>query len=427
MDLAVQPPAGSRSRLVEIALRERWHVVQGDRWELAEYAYELRHDGLDYRRALHRHDVDHFVRTYGVATHEHCEATTGNPACGHYMANPCRGALDGFDRLYDLWLTGTKPDCSQLRCSPVTRNRQRWRYAARWKEEPTAVLQARPTPRALRVAVGPEVEGVEVDHVDPVRREGPRDLCPMLGRVVDRLAEDRRSRPEDRPAVWVICRPVRHGALSADPGVVSGAAGGKLGDLGDRRRWHGPRRAWGSLEARGVARGRHHDVIEDHRDRPLVPGRRERERRVRQVGEPGEERGVRPCHVAEQPVEGRVGGRVAHHRVGASVTLRRDGEYALANLRAQRVATAMERAMTRANLTLQLDMEVIRRARIVAAKRGTSISALAATQLMELVDEDERVELARGRAEAILKKPLPRGGRSWTRDELHDRQALRSR
>jgi hypothetical protein len=83
--------------------------------------------------------------------------------------------------------------------------------------------------------------------------------------------------------------------------------------------------------------------------------------------------------------------------------------------------------MTRANLTLQLDTEVIKRARIVAAKRGTSISALAAIQLIELVDQDERVEQARDRAEAILKKAVPRGGRSWTRDELHDRQALRSR
>jgi hypothetical protein len=83
--------------------------------------------------------------------------------------------------------------------------------------------------------------------------------------------------------------------------------------------------------------------------------------------------------------------------------------------------------MTRTNLTLQLDTEVIKRARIVAAKRGTSVSALVAIQLIELVDEDERVEHARERAEAILKKAVPRGGRSWTRDELHDRQALRSR
>jgi len=83
--------------------------------------------------------------------------------------------------------------------------------------------------------------------------------------------------------------------------------------------------------------------------------------------------------------------------------------------------------MTRANLTLQLDTEVIRRARILAAKRGTSVSALAAAQLMELADEEDRAEQARGRAEAILKKPVPRGGRGWTRDELHDRQALRNR
>ena len=83
--------------------------------------------------------------------------------------------------------------------------------------------------------------------------------------------------------------------------------------------------------------------------------------------------------------------------------------------------------MARSNLTLQLDTDVIRRARIVAAKRGTSISALAAIQLTALVEEDERVEQARERAQAILEKAVPRGGRSWTRDELHDRQALRSR
>ncbi len=83
--------------------------------------------------------------------------------------------------------------------------------------------------------------------------------------------------------------------------------------------------------------------------------------------------------------------------------------------------------MARANLTLQMDAEVIRRARIVAAKRGTSVSALAATRLRELVDEDERVELARARAEAILKRATQRGSGGWTRDELHDRGALRNR
>ncbi len=81
--------------------------------------------------------------------------------------------------------------------------------------------------------------------------------------------------------------------------------------------------------------------------------------------------------------------------------------------------------MARTNLTLHLDVEVIRRARILAAKRGTSVSALAAAELIELVTEDERFEQARERAEAILDGAPTRGGRRWTRDELHDRQALR--
>ena len=83
--------------------------------------------------------------------------------------------------------------------------------------------------------------------------------------------------------------------------------------------------------------------------------------------------------------------------------------------------------MARANLTLQMDEEVIRRARILAARRGTSVSALAAARLQELVDEDDRVELARARAEAILKEAAQRGGRDWTRDDLRDRDPLPSR
>lgn len=83
--------------------------------------------------------------------------------------------------------------------------------------------------------------------------------------------------------------------------------------------------------------------------------------------------------------------------------------------------------MTRTNLTLQLDDDVIRRARIVAAKRGTSVSALTAQTLMGIVEEDERYEDARTRAESILSSVRPRGGRRWDRDDLHDRAALRSR
>jgi hypothetical protein len=76
--------------------------------------------------------------------------------------------------------------------------------------------------------------------------------------------------------------------------------------------------------------------------------------------------------------------------------------------------------MAKTNLTLQLDEDVIRRARVVAAKRGTSVSALVARELDGLVEQDARYEEARRRAEELLSGAIARGGRSWRRDELHD-------
>lgn len=116
LDLATRLPASRHARTVDLVLQERWSPIERGRWVLAAYGYELRHHELDYRRALHRHDVDYFVRTYDVATHEHCEATMGHEVCSHYGGEPVRGAIDGFGRLYDAWLTSSKPDCSRLRC-----------------------------------------------------------------------------------------------------------------------------------------------------------------------------------------------------------------------------------------------------------------------------------------------------------------------
>jgi hypothetical protein len=77
--------------------------------------------------------------------------------------------------------------------------------------------------------------------------------------------------------------------------------------------------------------------------------------------------------------------------------------------------------MAKANLTLQLDEDIIRRARVVAAKRGTTVSALVARELAGLVEDDARYEEARARAEKLMRTASPHGGRSWRRDELHDR------
>lgn len=77
--------------------------------------------------------------------------------------------------------------------------------------------------------------------------------------------------------------------------------------------------------------------------------------------------------------------------------------------------------MAKRNLTVQLDDDVIRQAKVLAARRGTSVSTLVAAQLEWLVAADDRYEEARKRAERALTGARPRGGRRWERDELHTR------
>lgn len=82
--------------------------------------------------------------------------------------------------------------------------------------------------------------------------------------------------------------------------------------------------------------------------------------------------------------------------------------------------------MPKANLTLQLDVDVIRRARVVAAKRGTSVSALVAREIDELVAREDRYEEARDQAVELLSAAKPRGGRTWTRDGIYAKRLDRT-
>jgi hypothetical protein len=75
--------------------------------------------------------------------------------------------------------------------------------------------------------------------------------------------------------------------------------------------------------------------------------------------------------------------------------------------------------MTKANLTIQLERDVIRRAKVAAARRGTSVSALVARQIADLADEDERYEAAHRRAVELMERATPHGGRNWTREDLY--------
>jgi hypothetical protein len=76
----------------------------------------------------------------------------------------------------------------------------------------------------------------------------------------------------------------------------------------------------------------------------------------------------------------------------------------------------------KSNITLKLETTLIREARILAAEEGTSISALLASRLEEIVNERRTYNRARKRALARLREGLDL---HWTpprsRDELHER------
>jgi plasmid stability protein len=80
-----------------------------------------------------------------------------------------------------------------------------------------------------------------------------------------------------------------------------------------------------------------------------------------------------------------------------------------------------------ANLTVAIDTDLLQRARVRAAERGTSINAAVADFLARYAGEDERAEAMAAffeLADAAGAGSGP-GGRTWTREELYDRTRLR--
>jgi len=74
------------------------------------------------------------------------------------------------------------------------------------------------------------------------------------------------------------------------------------------------------------------------------------------------------------------------------------------------------------NLTISLDRETIRMAKILAARRSTSISGLLARQIEILVGEEEAYERAERQALSLLEQGFHLGGViRASRDEWHER------
>lgn len=74
------------------------------------------------------------------------------------------------------------------------------------------------------------------------------------------------------------------------------------------------------------------------------------------------------------------------------------------------------------NLTISLDKALVRKAKVLAARRETSISGLVGQQIEALIGEDEAHERARREAMTLLQRGFHLGGkRAASRDELHER------
>lgn len=73
------------------------------------------------------------------------------------------------------------------------------------------------------------------------------------------------------------------------------------------------------------------------------------------------------------------------------------------------------------NITLSLDSELLKSARVLAAEQGTSVSKLLAAELERLVRNDRAYRQAREQALSVLDQGLHLGGGRPNRSSLHER------
>jgi len=83
---------------------------------------------------------------------------------------------------------------------------------------------------------------------------------------------------------------------------------------------------------------------------------------------------------------------------------------------------ATSRNSPKQNVTISLSRQVLKKAKILAARRDTSISGLLAQEIEFLVGNEEAYERAERQAIALLDEGFHLGGVvRFRRDELHER------
>jgi len=75
------------------------------------------------------------------------------------------------------------------------------------------------------------------------------------------------------------------------------------------------------------------------------------------------------------------------------------------------------------NITLSIQKELLKKAKLMAAKKDTSVTKLLTEQLTKMVLEDDQYDSGKKRALAILRKGFHLGGSIIAkREELHERR-----
>jgi len=76
----------------------------------------------------------------------------------------------------------------------------------------------------------------------------------------------------------------------------------------------------------------------------------------------------------------------------------------------------------RQNITLSIDKELIKNARVLAAKRQTSVSRMLSEELQKLIVDSNKYELAKKQALNYINRGFHLGGKiTVSREELHER------
>jgi hypothetical protein len=74
------------------------------------------------------------------------------------------------------------------------------------------------------------------------------------------------------------------------------------------------------------------------------------------------------------------------------------------------------------NITLSIEKELIKKGKIVAARKDISVSKMIGNLLRDIVDQHDRYEASKRNAIAIMKRGLHLGGRiNWKREDLYER------